>query len=1070
MPLVGGFSRGSPLSPASLFRRRSLFTSITLIGSQDLAIKSHQNLFTHSLTHSLILFQIHYLDIMLETCPCSPSGKNKSAPMVRVSAYRTAGLPTRTGHEYFARLLSGRVLLARAATAIGRTSAGGISDSRPPCPTREELTGPAEPMADRKIRACLISCSKAPRFAHRASENSYENTNINRNLYDCIILPANTNINRNLYDCIILPANTNINRNLYDCIILPANTNINRNLYDCIILPANTNINRNLYDCIILPANTNINRNLFSCEDLSGAVQLQPFTCGTAEALFFPRPSVFHSGAEVARGHRREWFRPTETARSVRSTFFNHVRLRCRARGSKGLESWPLRFHPTKDARICRLIGLRLNKRWKPYKHISDSANDQALAGRACLIMPSNIEPGHERDCSNTLRKTVAETPSTRQTLKNGRGCGFSSCCAALVVAVRFRHYTCGCLERSSVRTLQEVFGTASETRDQERLRSSRPAAKQLIASSRLQSDTFSRAIAYGARSRFSCAMEPRAVILAVERIAGPRYSCVSRDPGTHAYRGTRVLMRIAGPGYSVFHLKHPPSVWFDRSSLDHKMLAQQGGNTHLGRGSGVVEMCLRPLSIPNCSVYVRSLLAQRLTTSRPPICPFDAPSPSPTSGPSVRQSAGPANIGVSGQQLVSSLPAGSATRPSAELIIRQLSPSSRECCEKMASVTERRLQCRLPGRAIECGSTEGTQILAQGHWRMKANVPHKFVHDFMQGRATVAERFACLPPTKEVRVQCRATPDFNTSKSCRTMPLVGGFSRRYPRHQPRGAVRRGERRVTSSQLRAWTSMSCPAEVRSFDTNLQVGSLSKGHPGPTTLTPPTPSCRRIGEELQRITRRGVRSVVEGSEPGNGVFKVRRQCEANAESEGTDLRPSSGMITETSTLKSSTLAGEWARTMILNHDRPMRYPLHLDDSATALVRGRPNRNCSLSPEQLAVEVPEIGAWPSCVCLVSLTPHEDPLSWFGSPDHSSRPPLSWIGKFREFNDLLARLPSPVYTGDSHVCSLAADSSQFAVHFERRFLFAGSSSSTKARRTWALVVYRTPYELPCELSVDY
>ncbi|KAJ8895758.1 hypothetical protein PR048_001096 [Dryococelus australis] len=37
MPLVGGFSRGSPFSPDSSFRRRSIFTSITLIGSQDLA-------------------------------------------------------------------------------------------------------------------------------------------------------------------------------------------------------------------------------------------------------------------------------------------------------------------------------------------------------------------------------------------------------------------------------------------------------------------------------------------------------------------------------------------------------------------------------------------------------------------------------------------------------------------------------------------------------------------------------------------------------------------------------------------------------------------------------------------------------------------------------------------------------------------------------------------------------------------------------------------------------------------------------------------------------------------------
>ncbi|KAJ8891911.1 hypothetical protein PR048_004467 [Dryococelus australis] len=36
MPLVGGFSRGYPVSPAPSFRRHSIFTSITLIGSQEL--------------------------------------------------------------------------------------------------------------------------------------------------------------------------------------------------------------------------------------------------------------------------------------------------------------------------------------------------------------------------------------------------------------------------------------------------------------------------------------------------------------------------------------------------------------------------------------------------------------------------------------------------------------------------------------------------------------------------------------------------------------------------------------------------------------------------------------------------------------------------------------------------------------------------------------------------------------------------------------------------------------------------------------------------------------------------
>ncbi|KAJ8872060.1 hypothetical protein PR048_025661 [Dryococelus australis] len=40
MPLVGGFSRGSPFSPALEFRRYSVLTSITLIGTQDLSTHS----------------------------------------------------------------------------------------------------------------------------------------------------------------------------------------------------------------------------------------------------------------------------------------------------------------------------------------------------------------------------------------------------------------------------------------------------------------------------------------------------------------------------------------------------------------------------------------------------------------------------------------------------------------------------------------------------------------------------------------------------------------------------------------------------------------------------------------------------------------------------------------------------------------------------------------------------------------------------------------------------------------------------------------------------------------------
>ncbi|KAJ8885957.1 hypothetical protein PR048_012163 [Dryococelus australis] len=48
MPLVGGFSRGFSVHPVPSFRHCSMLTSITLIGSQDLAAKSHPNIFTHS--------------------------------------------------------------------------------------------------------------------------------------------------------------------------------------------------------------------------------------------------------------------------------------------------------------------------------------------------------------------------------------------------------------------------------------------------------------------------------------------------------------------------------------------------------------------------------------------------------------------------------------------------------------------------------------------------------------------------------------------------------------------------------------------------------------------------------------------------------------------------------------------------------------------------------------------------------------------------------------------------------------------------------------------------------------
>ncbi|KAJ8878678.1 hypothetical protein PR048_019263 [Dryococelus australis] len=48
MSLVGGFSRGSPISPNLSSRRSFILTSITLIGSQYLAVTCRHILFTHS--------------------------------------------------------------------------------------------------------------------------------------------------------------------------------------------------------------------------------------------------------------------------------------------------------------------------------------------------------------------------------------------------------------------------------------------------------------------------------------------------------------------------------------------------------------------------------------------------------------------------------------------------------------------------------------------------------------------------------------------------------------------------------------------------------------------------------------------------------------------------------------------------------------------------------------------------------------------------------------------------------------------------------------------------------------
>ncbi|KAJ8875275.1 hypothetical protein PR048_023170 [Dryococelus australis] len=67
-PLVGGFFRGSPVSPVLSFRRCSILTSITLIGSQDIDVKSRPNLFNHSSLLSIVCIPCYVTRMTQHVC------------------------------------------------------------------------------------------------------------------------------------------------------------------------------------------------------------------------------------------------------------------------------------------------------------------------------------------------------------------------------------------------------------------------------------------------------------------------------------------------------------------------------------------------------------------------------------------------------------------------------------------------------------------------------------------------------------------------------------------------------------------------------------------------------------------------------------------------------------------------------------------------------------------------------------------------------------------------------------------------------------------------------------------
>ncbi|KAJ8871488.1 hypothetical protein PR048_027810 [Dryococelus australis] len=88
-------------------------------------------------------------------------------------------------------------------------------------------------------------------------------------------------------------------------------------------------------------------------------------------------------------------------------------------------------------------------------------------------------------------------------------------------------------------------------------------------------------------------------------------------------------------------------------------------------------------------------------------------------------------------------------------------------------------------GAVCEVGVTQTSDLhllsLLLNYWSGPTR-KEKFIDIAFVG-ATMAERLACSPPTKAIRVQSPPGPlsSFRMWESCRTMPLVGGFSRGSP-------------------------------------------------------------------------------------------------------------------------------------------------------------------------------------------------------------------------------------------------------------------------------------------------
>ncbi|KAJ8882788.1 hypothetical protein PR048_014602 [Dryococelus australis] len=163
MPLVGGFSRGYPVSPACSFRRCSILASITLTGSHDLNVKSCPNLFfTATLLELHFVLQVYGTNgrYSVRLSVSRISGSCLDARLRNVGSL-SGGNPRVAGVTDM--YCPGVVVFSGYSHCASFYSLRHVSDpttSRALNPL-EAMSGAASPRADSDIIAILASCSGA---------------------------------------------------------------------------------------------------------------------------------------------------------------------------------------------------------------------------------------------------------------------------------------------------------------------------------------------------------------------------------------------------------------------------------------------------------------------------------------------------------------------------------------------------------------------------------------------------------------------------------------------------------------------------------------------------------------------------------------------------------------------------------------------------------------------------------------------------------------------------------------------------------------------------------------------